>query len=317
MGKHSLRTDKTCLNCHHVVENRFCPNCGQENKETKESFHYLFFHTVEDLVHYDSGFWKTIKYLLFYPGKLTNEYIKGRRKMFVPPVKLYIFISFITFFLLSVLSSANSQQEIPITANTNTEHVSKDGKIRIAEAQKNTINIDTTGFKTELGEEGGEVGKWLDTKFRSIAKHAKDKDFIKKFYKTLFSTIPKALFIFMPLFAFVLWLFHNKKKWYYFDSGIFTIHYFSMILLSFTINALLSALFTKLLDTETADTLNGFMTMILILWWVFYFFRSHSRFYKEQKWISRLKGICILTINLIFLLTTVLILIAYSALNVN
>jgi hypothetical protein len=317
MGKHSLRTDKTCLNCHHVVENRFCPNCGQENKETKESFHYLFFHTLEDLVHYDSGFWKTIKYLLFYPAKLTNEYIKGRRKMFVPPVKLYIFISFITFFMLSILSPVNSHQEVPITTNTNTEQVSKDGKIRIAEAQKNTINIDTTNFSSGLEEDSGEVGKWLNDKFRSVAKHAKDKDFIKKFYKTLFSTIPKALFIFMPLFAFVLWLFHNKKKWYYFDSGIFTIHYFSMLLLSFTVNALLTALNSYLFEEETADTLNGFMMMILIFWWVFYFFRSHSRFYKEQKWISRLKGICILTINLIFLLTTVLILIAYSALNVN
>ncbi|MCL9805558.1 DUF3667 domain-containing protein [Flavobacterium amniphilum] len=317
MGKHSLRTDKTCLNCHHVVENRFCPNCGQENKETKESFHYLFFHTVEDLVHYDSGFWKTIKYLLFYPAKLTNEYIKGRRKMFVPPVKLYIFISFITFFILSILSSVNSHQEVPITANKTQQQITKDGKIRVAEAPKNTINIDTTNFSSGLEENNGEAGKWLNDKFRNVAKHAKDKDFVKKFYKTLFSTIPKALFIFMPLFAFVLWLFHNKKKWYYFDSGIFTIHYFSMILLSFTINALLSALFSKVFDSETADTLNGFMMMLLILWWVFYFFRSHSRFYKEKKWISRLKGICIMTINILFLLTTTLILIAYSALNVN
>ena len=317
MGKHSLRADKTCLNCHHVVENRFCPNCGQENKETKESFHYLFFHTIEDLVHYDSGFWKTIKYLLFYPAKLSNEYINGRRKMFVQPVKLYIFISFITFFLLSILSSVNSHQEVPITTNKTQKSITKDGKIRVAEAPKNTINIDTTDFQTGIGEDESKMGKWLNTKFRNVAKHAKDKDFIKKFYKTLFSTIPKALFIFMPLFAFILWLFHNKKRWYYFDSGIFTIHYFSMILLSFTVNALLSTINTSIFSTETADTLNGFMMFILILWWIFYFFRSHSRFYKELKWISRLKGICILTINIIFLLVTVLILIGYSALNVN
>ncbi|WP_370449490.1 DUF3667 domain-containing protein [Apibacter sp. HY039] len=27
------------------------------------------------MVHYDSKFWQTIKYLLFYPGKLTNDYL--------------------------------------------------------------------------------------------------------------------------------------------------------------------------------------------------------------------------------------------------
>ena len=62
MGKHTLRKDMTCLNCRHVVEKRFCPNCGQENKHTRESFHYLFTHFIEDLTHYDGSFWKTIKH---------------------------------------------------------------------------------------------------------------------------------------------------------------------------------------------------------------------------------------------------------------
>jgi hypothetical protein len=35
----------------------------------------------------------------------------------------------------------------------------------------------------------------------------------------------------MPIFF--LWLFHNKKRWYYFDHGIFTLHYFSFCYYSF------------------------------------------------------------------------------------
>ena len=72
MSNFKLREDKTCLTCGYVVEKRYCPNCGQENKEIKESFHYLFLHTIEDIVHYDSAFWKTIKFLLFSPAKLTT-----------------------------------------------------------------------------------------------------------------------------------------------------------------------------------------------------------------------------------------------------
>lgn len=317
MGHHTLRKDMTCLNCNHVVEKRFCPNCGQENKETKETFHYLFTHTIEDLVHYDIGFWETIKYLLFYPAKLTIEYLSGKRKMYVPPVKLYIFISFITFFILSIINSFEDHVETPIKTTTTKDKIKKEGNIRFSENKENGIQVDTTTIKTGLNQNSSEFGKWLYKSFRTIAKHSKDKDFAKKFTKTLFSTIPKALFIFMPLFAFILWLFHNKKKWYYFDHGIFTIHYFSMILLSFTINELIAVILNWIFNTEIADSIGGFMALFLILWWIFYFFRSHSRFYKETKFTSRLKGTFILGINAIFLLLTILLLVAYSALNVN
>ena len=57
MSKSTVRIDKTCLNCNHVVEHRFCSNCGQENIETRKSFHHLFVHFFEDLTHYENAFW--------------------------------------------------------------------------------------------------------------------------------------------------------------------------------------------------------------------------------------------------------------------
>ncbi len=104
MSKNLLRKDKTCLNCRHVVENRFCPNCGQENIETRKTFYQLFVHFFEDLTHYENAFWKTIKNLLLLPSTLTKEYLSGKRLSYLAPVRLYIFISLITFFLISVLS---------------------------------------------------------------------------------------------------------------------------------------------------------------------------------------------------------------------
>ena len=64
MQNNPLRTDKTCLNCGHQVENRFCSNCGQENIDTRKTFFQLFVHFFEDLTHYENAFWKTIKNLL-------------------------------------------------------------------------------------------------------------------------------------------------------------------------------------------------------------------------------------------------------------
>ena len=102
MSHGKLREEKNCLNCGHTVEEKFCPNCGQQNIETRQPFHYLFTHFIEDFTHYDGQFWGTIKNLLFKPGKLTNTYLEGKRQQFVPPVKLYIFMSFVTFFLFAL-----------------------------------------------------------------------------------------------------------------------------------------------------------------------------------------------------------------------
>lgn len=116
MGKSHVRADKTCLNCNYVVENRFCGNCGQENIDTRKTFHHLFVHFFEDLTHYENSFWKTIRNLLFKPASLSKEYLSGKRMSYLAPVRLYIFISFVTFFLIAVIPSDSDEGFIEIEA---------------------------------------------------------------------------------------------------------------------------------------------------------------------------------------------------------
>jgi len=99
-----LREDKHCLNCGTEVPERYCTHCGQENAVPHESFGHLVKHFVGDVLHYDSQFLQTISYLLFRPGRLTKEYMAGRRVAFVNPIKLYIFISFVFFLTWAMLS---------------------------------------------------------------------------------------------------------------------------------------------------------------------------------------------------------------------
>jgi hypothetical protein len=321
MGNFKLRTDKTCLNCGHVVEKRYCPNCGQENKEPKESFLYLFSHTIEDLVHYDSGFWKTIKFLLFYPAKLTKEYLSGKRKKYVAPVKLYIFISFITFFILSLLPSADINEKELIKL-TKTEKGQKEKLNSIGDVKKLTgySSIEEyDSIQETLPKSQRRTGfeKYIDKHLIKTSSENTPEEFLQKFISSVFKSIPKALFIIMPLFAMVIWIFHNKRKWYYFDHGIFTLHYFSMILLSFTIYSTLDWFTTLLKNSIDFSTTMNVLMFILISWWIFYFYRSHSRMYGEPKYISRIKASIILFINLILISSVLIILIFYIALNVN
>lgn len=322
MGKFKLRTDKTCLNCGHVVEKRFCPNCGQENKEPKESFHYLFFHTVEDLVHYDSGFWKTIKFLLFYPAKLTKEYLSGKRKKYVAPVKLYIFISFITFFILSLLPSAdiNEKELIKLTKTENGQKKEKVNSINDIKSVTDYSSIEEyDSIQQTLPESKKSSGfqKYIEKHLIKTSSENTLEEYIQKFLTNIFKSIPKALFIIMPLFAFVIWIFHNKRKWYYFDHGIFTLHYFSMILLSFTIYSTLDWLLALFKESINFSSIMNFLMFILLSWWIFYFYRSHSRIYGESKFVSRIKASIILFINLILISCVLIILLFYIALNVN
>ncbi|WP_298738843.1 DUF3667 domain-containing protein [uncultured Chitinophaga sp.] len=104
MKTQPLRQDKHCLNCGTEVPERYCTHCGQENAVPHESFGHLVKHFVGDVLHYDSQFLTTLKYLLFRPGRLTKEYMAGKRVSYVNPIKLYIFISFMFFLVFAMVT---------------------------------------------------------------------------------------------------------------------------------------------------------------------------------------------------------------------
>ena len=264
MNRHEkLRENKGCENCGHYVEKRFCPECGQENIETRQPFHYLFTVSVEDFIHYDSRFWKTILYLLFYPARLTKIYLSGKRKLYVPPVTLYIFISFITFFIPSILPEKSEEKK------------GKEEKIE-------TTNINP-GDNTD----------------KDVIDRVAEQFDQEKFLERLSHDFSKAVFLYMPIFAFWLLVFHNKKKWYYFDHGIYTLHYFSFILLSSLLLILFHWVYSffDLGKIGFIKFIHPIIMSIAILYFIYYFFHSHRIVYQETKAISRLKCIALFFIN--------------------
>nr|MCU0395591.1 DUF3667 domain-containing protein [Chitinophagaceae bacterium] len=94
------RTEKNCLNCGAQVQGRYCHICGQENIETHETLWGLFTHFVYDITHFDGKFFSTLRYLLFRPGFLSMEYLRGRRASYLHPIKMYVFTSALFFFIL-------------------------------------------------------------------------------------------------------------------------------------------------------------------------------------------------------------------------
>ncbi|MDP7028396.1 MAG: DUF3667 domain-containing protein, partial [Candidatus Marinimicrobia bacterium] len=92
-----------CQNCSYEGIKKFCPECGQKNVQLKKITQILsdFFDTFFSL---DFRIFSTLKCLLFKPGFLTKEYWDGRREKYLPPLRLYLIISFFTFVVLPFIT---------------------------------------------------------------------------------------------------------------------------------------------------------------------------------------------------------------------
>ena len=96
------REIRHCPNCGEIVDNRFCPACGQENREFKATFKEMIKEFTSHAFNLDSRFLKTVKHLLFHPGWLTIEYFKGRRESYISPLRLYLIFSMMYFLTFAV-----------------------------------------------------------------------------------------------------------------------------------------------------------------------------------------------------------------------
>lgn len=299
MSKVILRKDKTCQNCRHVVENRFCPNCGQENTETRQSFKHLAAHFMEDFTHYDNAFWSTIKYLLLYPAKLTKEYLSGKRQQFVPPVKLYIFISFVAFLIPSLIGK--EEESKPKIYTEDASDRKELFSILGAEKYKNVQQLDSVQATLPESEKLGTFHYWFKKNVIDLNdKHTKE-EIKEKFGEAFYHNLPKAIFLYLPIFGFWLWVFHGKKRWIFFDHGIFTLHYIAFILLTITISFLIEEIIALIPDGSLNSTLSGLNYWVTYLWIFIYFYMSHKRMYQENSWVSNTKSTFLIIINSIFI----------------
>lgn len=92
----------TCADCGAEVTGRFCSNCGQA-----AHVHRTLLHLGEELLHgvmhFDGRFWRTLPLLVINPGRLTREWVQGRRTRYVSPLAMFLFTLFVMFFALSFM----------------------------------------------------------------------------------------------------------------------------------------------------------------------------------------------------------------------
>lgn len=343
MSHFKERKEKNCLNCQAEVQGRYCHICGQENVDTYESAWQLVVHFVQDILHYDGKFFRTIRYLVTKPGLLTREYAIGRRASYVNPLRLYIFSSaifFIIFFAVSdrdetiVTNTYNGKTEAEIAVmdslafdqftrglNNGKPMTRQDfGEYLDSASQYGGITLSSSSYKSK--EEYDSVLRmgtikhnWLERQvlYKEIEvnqKYHRDrKQIMQRFRQVFLHSFPQMLFLSLPLFALILKLLYiRRKQFYYANHAIFGIHFyvfiFLMILLSIGLNRLIG-----LFGADASDWL-VIINLFLIL---FYEYKSMRLFYEQGRPKTILKFVLLNLAHLILMIFLLFGFILFSA----
>lgn len=95
-----------CLNCGHPLDRSdvYCPQCSQLNSNKQLSAKDFFAEFLSSILVYDSRLRNTLKDLLFRPGIMTKNYVKGRRLKYANPFRFFLSVSIIYFLLQGFLA---------------------------------------------------------------------------------------------------------------------------------------------------------------------------------------------------------------------
>lgn len=287
-----------CANCDHPAPKNFCPACGQKTHiETPTLWEFIH----EYLHHYialEGTLTRTLWMLIAHPGRLTAEYVAGRRQRYIKPLQLYLTMSFIFFVLFGLFGHLPvSGGDIEKAQTANKENVMKElmddpdedvaataASIgNILESSKANVKKDSDSGKAgqSVGENGvlqeapeesaasetventhastpPKVKSQLEGSpiaiawIKRAAKRFKDyehhpEETRKELGKEALHKAPYAVFVLMPVFAFLLWLVYFRRHLVYgvhlvlaFHLHAFTFLLFLLLMIPFVPSELLT-----------------------------------------------------------------------------
>ncbi len=220
-----------CANCATAVSANFCPTCGQETMLHVPSAREFLHEFVGHYVALEGKLWKTLGLLLFKPGRLTSEYVAGRRARYVQPLRLYLTLSIIFFALLKYgpFHVVNNdwadgkprtvvQSDAPgaAGAKTGATTVARAGAADKDKAEKHELPSDLHSDLVSWNP------KWNGNLERFNAMPGEQKAHVLT--NAFFGYVPYAMFCLMPLFALFLKLLYLGSGRRYGEHLLFALH---------------------------------------------------------------------------------------------
>ena len=224
-----------CRNCRAPVTGEYCASCGQREGRADKRFLDLAGELLGDVFDMDSRFWRTLACLLLRPGFLSAEFIAGRRARYLPPLRLYLVISFVVFLLMSMGTAdmAGSQGNVVTVGSDDAVPTVDTEQLATAAADPNDWNVD-------IGVTDEHSPQWMqDTEQRIEQNALKLRNDPNQFVEVLVDYLPQMMFLLLPLFALLIQLMYLGSAFHYLQHLVFSLHYHSFVYLLYLVGYLL------------------------------------------------------------------------------
>jgi hypothetical protein len=231
----------TCLNCGTALTGSFCAECGQRDIPAYPTVRELAMDAVSEFSGWDGRVASTLQALVRHPGLLTHEFLEGRRARYISPLRVYLTASVIYFLLaasasnLRVEAAKKSGSKGSITAQADNQPLSRPERVRKAAEDAFDKEQALTPAEREAQLKDIAAAPPLMQPFlrRAILDPA-------GFKRSILETMPRLLFLLLPIFAGIVALFYRGRK--YPEHLYFAIHLHAFIFLALAASKLLSFL---------------------------------------------------------------------------
>ena len=171
---------------------------------------------ADDIFSIDSKVLQSLLTLLIKPGVLSASFLAGKRASVLPPVRLYLVISLLFFFVFQIPSPDVSKDNVYI------------GNILLGQEKPIEGREKFSLVMFNMGKNANAFERWIDsfiTDKKEIMKSTNPQVTIDRMFNSLEDILPNLLILFLPLFAVVLKLLYFFKRVLYFDHLIFSLHF--------------------------------------------------------------------------------------------
>jgi hypothetical protein len=156
---------------------------------------------IEDTFHLDSRLTRSLWHLVARPGSLTQAYIEGQRSAYVRPFRLYLTASFLYLLALTFFPPNDAV------------------RFQVVEQAEQVKQVDEATPASPPPERSLLLQKML--KFSAKGPGAAQ----AKAIQLIITTLPKAMFVFVPVFALLLKLLYRRSGRFYAEHFLFALHF--------------------------------------------------------------------------------------------
>jgi hypothetical protein len=282
-----------CRNCDAPLTGPYCARCGQRATDYSVSLGVLAKDFADEVLSVDSRLFRSLVALFVRPGFLTRQYLIGRRARFVAPLRLYIVSSLVFFFTLTLIVRPSLQVDTPQTslrallesvieddtqADTLGAGAARVDTARVGAAGAGASPADTVARVPPTIPDLGtiRVGWWeisLNERLERLG-GLTPQQLIDTLVEGFERNLPRMMFVLLPIFALILKLLYVRRRWYYAEHFIFSLHIHAFFFSLFLLVLLLPA---------------GVWKTILLLWGVLYLALAMHHVYRQSLWKTAMK----------------------------